>query len=347
MDTPAPPAKPSVPRIVSWVIAAVLLVIILKAGLIGAFVAGFAVYACVHALAPLLPRRMDNVIARQLSLGLLAVAGAGGLAGLGMWMADLLSGNNVAAGLTPLLAKMGEIITQLREILPNWATRAWPSSAIAINAWIGQYLTEHASALQSYGQDVLKAMTHILLGMVLGGLVAITQEKGAGQVSAPARGLLSAQLHERLGNMLVVFRQVVVAQLKISLLNTFFTAIFLLVVLPMTGNPLPFAKTMVLITFVAGLIPVLGNLISNTVITVIALSVSLWVAIAALLFLVVIHKVEYFLNAKIVGTQINAKAWELLAAMLLMESCFGLSGVIAAPIFYAYVKRELRAEGWV
>ena len=33
-----------------------------------------------------------------------------------------------------------------------------------------------------------------------------------------------------------------------------------------------------------------------------------------------IHKLEYFLNARIVGTQIRARAWELLIAMLAMEA---------------------------
>ncbi|MCA3799596.1 MAG: hypothetical protein IOC32_02255, partial [Burkholderia sp.] len=50
---------------------------------------------------------------------------------------------------------------------------------------------------------------------------------------------------------------------------------------------------------------------------------------------------EYFLNAKIIGGQIESRAWELLLAMLIMEAAFGLPGVIAAPIFYAYLKREL------
>jgi predicted PurR-regulated permease PerM len=39
--------------------------------------------------------------------------------------------------------------------------------------------------------------------------------------------------------------------------------------------------------------------------------------------------------------QINARAWELLIAMLLMEAAFGLPGMVAAPIYYAYLKSEL------
>jgi len=46
-----------------------------------------------------------------------------------------------------------------------------------------------------------------------------------------------------------------------------------------------------------------------------------------------------------VGGQISAKAWELLLAMLVFEAAFGLPGVVAGPIYYAYLKSELkRAE---
>ncbi|MEP6510431.1 MAG: hypothetical protein ABJB02_02495, partial [Dokdonella sp.] len=105
----------------------------------------------------------------------------------------------------------------------------------------------------------------------------------------------------------------------------------------------PLAKSLVVATFVIGLLPVAGNLISNTLIFVVGLSVSLGVGIAALVFLILIHKFEYFLNARIVGTQIRARSWELLIAMLVMEAAFGMAGLVAAPIYYAYMKRELMA----
>ncbi len=113
------------------------------------------------------------------------------------------------------------------------------------------------------------------------------------------------------------------------------------------GIQLPLVKTMIAITFVVGLIPVLGNLISNTVIVVVSLSHSVGVAIGSLLYLVIIHKLEYFFNARIIGGQIRAFAWELLIAMIIMESIFGLVGVIAAPIYYAYLKAELRERDLV
>jgi predicted PurR-regulated permease PerM len=101
---------------------------------------------------------------------------------------------------------------------------------------------------------------------------------------------------------------------------------------------------MIALTFVAGLLPIIGNLISNSVIVIISFSYSLPIAGASLAFLVIVHKLEYFINARIVGSRINASAWELLFAMLVMEAAFGLAGVIAAPVFYAYAKAELVAR---
>jgi predicted PurR-regulated permease PerM len=94
-------------------------------------------------------------------------------------------------------------------------------------------------------------------------------------------------------------------------------------------------------------LPVVGNLISNTVIVVVSLSHSPAIAMASLGFLVVMHKLEYFLNARIMGAQIHARAWEILLAMLLMEAAFGIPGVIAAPIYYAYIKGELSELGMI
>ena len=66
-----------------------------------------------------------------------------------------------------------------------------------------------------------------------------------------------------------------------------------------------------------------------------------------MIFLVLIHKLEYFVNARIIGARISAHAWELLVAMLVMDAAFGVPGLVAAPIYYAYIKDELAAKGLV
>ena len=179
------------------------------------------------------------------------------------------------------------------------------------------------------------------LGLPLGlALLAVTAGL-APALPAGAAGPLAQSLTRSLGLLADAFRRVVLAQVRISALNTVLSAIYLTVVLPMLGVHLPLTKTMIAVTFVAGLLPIIGNLISNTVIVVISLSYSLPIALASLLFLVVVHKLEYFINARIVGSEINAAAWELLLAIIAMEAAFGLPGVVAAPVFYAYAKAEL------
>ena len=139
----------------------------------------------------------------------------------------------------------------------------------------------------------------------------------------------------------------VFAQVRISALNTALTAFYLLAIVPWMGVHLPLTKTMIAVTFIAGLLPVIGNLISNTVIVVVSLSVSPLLAASSLAFLVVIHKLEYFVNARVMGGQIHARAWEILVAMLAMDAIFGIPGVIAAPIFYAYLKNELKTQNLI
>ncbi len=92
------------------------------------------------------------------------------------------------------------------------------------------------------------------------------------------------------------FATVMGAQITISLINTALTGLFVVIV------RMPHAPLLIAITFLCGLVPIVGNLVSNTIIVFIALTISLKLAIGALVFLVLIHKLEYFLNSKIIGS---------------------------------------------
>jgi predicted PurR-regulated permease PerM len=236
-----------------------------------------------------------------------------------------------------LLTKMAEIIENSRQLLPLWAAAWLPQGdGSVVRAELVEWLRTHALDIRQFSGNAGRVLLHFIIGLIIGSFVAL---RGASphQSLAPLAQAMSDRAH-RLGE---AFRQIVFAQVRISGLNALLTAIYLMVVLPVFGVHLPFTKTMIVVTFLVGLLPVLGNLVSNTIIVIISLSHSLYVAAASLGFLVIIHKLEYFVNARIIGGQIKARAWELLIAMLVMEAGFGVQGVIAAPIFYAYVKKEL------
>jgi len=131
------------------------------------------------------------------------------------------------------------------------------------------------------------------------------------------------------------FATVMGAQIAISLINTVLTGFFAIAV------HLPYTPLVIAITFVCGLVPIVGNLVSNTVIVFIAVTVSLKLGIVALLFLVVIHKLEYLLNSKIIGDRIRNPAWLTLIALIIGERLMGIPGLILAPVVLNYLRVEM------
>ena len=111
-------------------------------------------------------------------------------------------------------------------------------------------------------------------------------------------------------------------------------AIFVLIV------QLPHTTLVIGLTFLCGLLPVIGNLISNTIIVGIAFTISPGRALMALTFLVAIHKFEYFLNGKIIGERIHNPMWLTLLALIVGEKLIGIPGMILAPIVLHYIKVE-------
>jgi len=79
--------------------------------------------------------------------------------------------------------------------------------------------------------------------------------------------------------------------------------------------------------------------------TLAGLSVSVLVGIACLVFLAVIHKAEYAINARVLCKHTNTASWELMAVMFIGEAWFGLPGLVAAPLNYGYAKKEWQAGG--
>jgi predicted PurR-regulated permease PerM len=325
---------------VSYVLAAVALVLILHLHLLPVLLSGLLVYAVVNALAPSLQRHLPGSRAHWLVVALLAAIVVGLLSFAVVGAIAFLGSEH--GNPAQLFERLAPVIERARAQLPALVVDHLPDNSDQIREAVMGWLREHAAQLQLAGKNAARIIVHLLIGMVLGAMLAL-QTALARQPGGP----LTAALNARCMNLATAFHDIVFAQVKISALNTLFTALFLLVLLPLFGVNLPLAKTLVLATFVCGLLPVIGNLISNTLIFVIGLSVSLGVAIAALTFLILIHKLEYFLNARIIGGQIRARAWQLLIAMLVMEAAFGLAGVIAAPIYFAYLKRELEGADLV
>lgn len=251
---------------------------------------------------------------------------------------------------------LGYIINQAVRTLPDVADVAIPK----IIQWAKQHRIEPPfsdyDSLKDWATDIVKGQAQYLgsvakfargattqfVFLIVGVVVAISiflnpqLELGGEPANRPNNfySLCCENIARRFATLYRSFATVMGAQIIISAINTVFTTVFVLAV------GLPHATVVIGLTFLFGLLPVIGNLISNTIIVGIGLTVSPVTALLSLVFLVLVHKFEYFLNGKIIGRRILNPLWLTLLALVLGERLMGLPGMVLAPVILHYVKVE-------
>src|SRR5947208_11293950 len=269
------------------------------------------------------------------------------------WLALILFGIVVAG-----IAASAVYITRAAFLaLPDVADTSIPSAS----AWAQQRQIElpftDFESLREVVMDTLKEEAHYLrnvahfagsttaalvftvIGIVVAGSLflktGLDPYRGAHPVKNNLYSICCDEVSTRFRDFYRSFATVMGAQITISLINTILTAIFVVAV------RLPYAPLVIAITFLCGLVPIVGNLVSNTIIVFIALTVSLKLALGALVFLVGIHKLEYFLNSKIIGDRIQNLVWLTLIALIIGERLMGIPGLILAPVVLNYLRVEM------
>ena len=191
----------------------------------------------------------------------------------------------------------------------------------------------------NFARSAAAVLAFSLLGIVAAGSLflktGLDPHRGTHRVKNNLYSICCDEVSTRFRDFYRSFATVMGAQIMISLINTLLTAIFLLAV------RLPHAPLLIAVTFLCGLVPIIGNLVSNTVIVFVALTVSLKLAISAFVFLVLIHKLEYFLNSKIIGDRIRNPVWLTLIALIIGEQLMGIPGLILAPVVLNYLRVEM------
>ncbi|MCB1126061.1 MAG: AI-2E family transporter [Verrucomicrobiae bacterium] len=180
-------------------------------------------------------------------------------------------------------------------------------------------------------------MVTLLVGLVAAVSLYLDPRWNRGKPGADTENLYgrtSQALTLRFRSFYHSFVTVMGAQLIISAINTALTAAYLLV------NGFPFVTVLVALTFLCGLLPIVGNLVSNTLILGVGFTISPRVALLSLIYLMVIHKLEYFLNSKIIGDRIKNPMWLTLIGLVIGEKLMGIPGMILAPVLLHYVKTE-------
>ncbi|MBU6400057.1 MAG: AI-2E family transporter [Verrucomicrobia bacterium] len=197
---------------------------------------------------------------------------------------------------------------------------------------------EGLAGMGRYARAATFQFVLLLVGLVAAASLYLSPAWGAEDDPQTVRDSLYAtvvrELAIRFRTFYRSFAKVIGAQLVISTINTGLTAVFLV------WNNYPFAPLLVALTFLCGLLPIFGNLMSNILIVGVGFTLSPRTAFWALVFLIVIHKLEYFLNSKIIGDRIKSPMWLTLIGLVLGEKLMGIPGMILAPVVLHYIKVE-------
>jgi predicted PurR-regulated permease PerM len=332
-------------EVIAYAIIASGVLFVLLQHLVSALIVGLTFFLILDRVSERFQGRMSRGVVRPLALLIVTTATAVIVtAGIALTMTMLRRG---AGNVPAMMEQMADILGSVRLWLGGLGRQFIPevmTDAEDFKIFVQQWLKTHAQTLRAGSVWLGIGLVHMIMGGLLALLVFFRHVTAHDEEK---RGPLARHLVDKVDRFAHAFGRVAMAQIKISAVNTVLTGLYLLVALPLFGIRIPFATTLVVITFLCGLIPVLGNLISNTVITILSMGISIGTAVASLSFLIVIHKLEYLINSRIVGGETDSQAWEILLAIIVGEAAFGIGGVVLAPIVYAFVKRELRERGLV
>jgi predicted PurR-regulated permease PerM len=211
-----------------------------------------------------------------------------------------------------------------------------------LKAFVIDQLKEEIHYVRNVAQFAGTASTLVVL-IVIGIVVASSlffrgQPDFGANPDKPANNLYAmcaAEVTARFRDLYRSFEIVMGAQIIISGINTVLTAIFVLII------HLPHAAVVIGVTFLCGLLPIVGNLISNTIIVFLAATISLKLGLVALVFLILIHKLEYFLNSKIIGGWTRNPVWLTLIGLIIGEELMGIPGMVLAPVVLNYIRVEM------
>src|SRR5436190_7278815 len=147
-----------------------------------------------------------------------------------------------------------------------------------------QYLRNVAN----FAKSAAAAIVFSILGIAAAGslfyMTGLDPYRGTHRLKNNLYSICCDKVSTRFRDFYRSFATVMGAQITISLINTALTGIFLVAVRP------PHAPLLIAVTSLCGLVPIVGNLASNTVIVYVDLPVPLQLALVAPVFFCLIHK---------------------------------------------------------
>lgn len=247
--------------IASYLLMLIFLSLLIPLHLLASFFAGFVVFEIINSLGSITERYIDGQRARLTISIILAIFIISlivlSITGLISFVQHDLQG----AGINAISDQVDQTLQKLQLEVAQYIPGFIPYSLTELKDQTFDLIKDNLSTLKSTGTGFLHNLATMLIGMIVGILVSLNQLRPQPDQPEFKRAMIT-----RIENLSSSFKNVVFAQFKISLINTFLFLIFSHLILPVFDIHLPFANTLVILTFIFGLIPIVGNLLSNTII---------------------------------------------------------------------------------
>ncbi|OWX51054.1 hypothetical protein A7A51_12330, partial [Acinetobacter baumannii] len=256
--------------IASYILMGIFLLSVIPLHLLASFFAGFLIYEIIISLSSIVERYIDGQRARIFISILLSIITISLLAFFITSLISFVVYDLKGVGLHSINGKVDQTLLHLQAEIGKYLPGYIPDSVTELKDEIFAFMKDNVTTLKNASSDILHNLVTMVMGLIIGILVAIH-----GFHRRTPQPVFKSLLIQRIQKLSISFRNVVFAQIKISAINTLLFILFAFVLLPIWGVHLPFAKTLTILTFMFGLIPILGNLISNTLTFIAALTISL------------------------------------------------------------------------
>ncbi|MBI2385772.1 MAG: AI-2E family transporter [Elusimicrobia bacterium] len=314
------------PRKASYALFALALIVVARFNLGPCVLAGLVSFMIMDLTERGLRRRGAKIrVARWAALAMFAV------------MAVALSWIFIAfvrVGVARLPVLLDTVLPRLTTLSTEWGYELPVDNALELRDLLVTSAKENFASVTKTSGLLTRGFFLVLVGVFAAAMRFLTpHEEGGG---ANLYEALREEFSARVRLFVRSFELVVGAQVAISTVNTILTAVFLY------AMGFPFKTFLILTAFVCGLVPIVGNVISNVAIVTAGLTVSVHLATFGLAYLVVIHKLEYILNSRIIGGSIDTPMWMTLLGLVAGEALMGVPGILLAPALLHYARAELR-----
>jgi predicted PurR-regulated permease PerM len=199
-------------------------------------------------------------------------------------------------------------------------------------------LDKYEEQIQHFTQSLLKALRstgRVLLHLVIALILAVLylferREVDALYAGVPARSVL--------GNVVAFFTFAADAILLTVKVQVIVAAVNAVITLPiLIGLGLPHVASLMVMVFAFGLVPVVGNFLSGTVLVILSYLRKGWIGVGVFLVSTfVLHKIEsYYLNPRLTAQHVKLPSLFLIASLIIWEHLVGVAGIfISFPVLY-------------